>query len=142
MKRVMLATSAGADSRILHVAALRRADEAGASLSVVHVLDGLEYEAQPEELKDAIRSETEWLISTMLHLASDRSGVDRVETTIHVREGGVTASLVEFATTTRPDLVMVGVPRSADYSTFTESEFAELVTELERTGTSVEKVTT
>jgi nucleotide-binding universal stress UspA family protein len=142
MARIALATSAGAEARILHVAALRRADETGADLSVVHVISGSDYEAQPEELQDAIRDETEWLIRTMLHLAADRAGVDASNITIHVRTGDVTAELVDFARSTRPDSVMVGIPRKNDHSEFTAASFRELLGQFQASSIKVEKIDT
>ena len=142
MRRIMLATNAGADARVLHVAALRRADASSSDLAVVHVIDGGDYQAQPDQLQDAIRSETEWLLHTMMGLAADRSGVEPVSFTIHVRDGDVADELLDFASATQPDAVLLGVPRDSDRSHFAESEFEELLGRFEHADISVERIET
>ena len=142
MARIMLATSAGADARVVHAAGLRKAEETDSELAVVHVVTGAEYEAQPERLKDAIRSETEWLIRTMLHLAADRAGINPSNVTVLVRAGDLTNELLEHARSIRPDTVMLGTPREKDHSEFSESSFKALVRELESSSIRVERVDT
>ncbi len=110
MGRIMVATNAGAGARVLHVAAIRHASSSGSALSVVHVVSGDDYEAQPAGLRDAIRSELEWLLHTLFSLAQQQSGADSIDVSVHVRDGDVSDELVEFATSTRPDLVMLGMP--------------------------------
>ena len=142
MSRIMLATNAGTDSRILHVVALRRAEEQGADLAVVHVIGGADFDAQPDQMQEAIKSETEWLIHTMLGLAADRSGVTSPEVAIHVLDGDVADVLVEFARTVQPELVMIGLPRTKDHSEFTTESFAELLGWFEEASIAVEQVQT
>ena len=142
MGRVLLATNAGADARVLPVAALRRAEEAGLDLAIVHVLSGEDYAAQADQMKSAIKSETEWLIHTMLALAEERSGVGSVEVSVHLREGDVADELVEFAASTSPTVVLVGVPRASDHSEFTDVQFAEMLDRLSRSDIAVEQVKT
>ena len=141
MGRIMLATNAGTDARVLHVAALRRAEERDADLTVVHVIGGPDYDAQPEQMQEAIKSETEWLIHTMLGLAAHRSKVS-APVAIHVRDGDVADILVEFAKTTRPEFVMLGVPRTNDKSEFTAETFTELLARFAEASITVEQITT
>ena len=142
MGSIMLATNAGGDARVLHIAALRRAESSGSDLTVVHVIGGVDYHAQPDRLREAIRSETRWLIHTMLGLAADRSGVDPVNVTIHIREGDVAEELIEFASSARPDVLLVGVPRARDHSEFTIGSFADLIALLNQADLTVEQIET
>jgi len=50
--------------------------------------------------------------------------------------------LVEFARTVRPELVMIGVPRTKDHSEFTTESFAELLGWFEEASIAVEQVQT
>ena len=142
MGSVMLATNAGGNARVLHIAALRRAESSGSDLAVVHVIGGAEYNGQPDQLREAIRSETRWLIHTMLGLAADRSGIEPVDAAVHIREGDVAEELIEFASLTRPDVVLVGVSRARDHSEFTAESFADLIAQLNQADRAVEQIET
>lgn len=140
MSRLLLATNAGTDTRILHTAALRRADSIGSGLSVVHVLTGADYLAQPEELQKAVQAETEWLLHTMMALAADRAGVGDVDVTIHLREGDVGEQIVEFASSTRPNAVLLGEATQPTAGDLAGAAYEELIGRLERTGVRVERI--
>ena len=111
MDLVMLATSARADSRLLHSTARRRAEEEGCGLVVVHVLDGPDYERQPPQLRRAIRDEMTWLLHAMLVPAGGTRGSSIGRVTVDVREGEVAEQLIEATRSSRPDLVVLGAPR-------------------------------
>ena len=142
MGSIMLATSAGGDARVLHIDALRRAEASGSNLTVVHVIGGADYHAQPDQLREAIRSETHWLIHTLLGIAADRAGIEPVSVTIHILEGDVAEELIEFATSTRPDVVLVGAPRASGHSEFSTESFADLIAQLNQADLATEQIET
>ena len=78
----------------------------------------------------------------MLGLAADRSGVGSVSVTIHILEGDVAEELIELATSTRPDVVLVGVPRARDHSEFSTESFADLIAQLNQADLTTEQIET
>ena len=88
------------------------------------------------------RARPKWLLHTMIALAVERSGVDPVNVTIHVRDGNVPDALIEFASNTRPDSVLIGAPRGSAHNVFTPESFTELLGRFEQAGISVEQVET
>lgn len=142
MDLVMVATSARGDTRLLHTTARRRAEEEGCGLVVVHVLGGVEYDRQPPQLRRAIRAEMKWLLHAMLVPTAGVSGSSIGRMTVDVREGDVVEQLIDAVESSRPDLVMLGVPRPHTAGALAEEAYWRLIAYLEDNSIPVEQVPT
>lgn len=132
MSRIVCATHAGEESRALHIAAFRRAAEAGSSLTFLHVLGGLDFDEQPNRMQDAIQTEMEWLLHVLVRVARDRSEVTDVETHVVVRTGDTRPEILAYVREVAPELLLLGVPRGGD-------GFDDFVGSVEALGVQVEQ---
>lgn len=140
MGLVMVATSARADTGLLHATARRRAEADGSGLLVVHVMSGAEYHRQPLQLRRAIRDEMKWLLHAMLvsRVGGSASSIGRM--TVDVREGDIVEQLIDAVQTSRPDLVMLGVPQPRAANALPEDAYFEFVAYLAKESIPVEEV--
>lgn len=140
MDLVMVATSARGDTRLLHTTARRRVEEEGCGLVVVHVVGGVEYDRQSSQMRRAIRAEMRWLLHAMLVPAVGVSGSSIGRMTVDVREGDVVEQLIDAVESSRPDLVMLGVPQPHAAGAPAEDPFAHLIAYLDDNSIPVEQV--
>lgn len=140
MDLVMVATSARGDTRRLHTTARTRAEEEGSGLLVVHVVGGVEYDRQPFQLRKAIRAEMRWLLHAMLVPAAGVPGSSIGRMTVDVREGDVVEQLIEAVESSRPDLVVLGVPQPHVAGALADEAYAGFVAYLEDNSIPVEQV--
>ena len=142
MDLVMVATSARGDTRLLHTTARRRAEDEGSGLLVVHVVGGVEYERQAPQMRRAIRDEMKWLLHAMLVPAAGIPGSSIGRMTVDVREGDVVEQLIDAVRSSRPDLVMLGVPQPHAAGALAEGAYSRLISYLEDNSIPVERVPT
>ena len=142
MDLVMVATSARGDARLLHATARKRAEQERSGLLVVHVVGGMEYDRQPPQLRRAIRAEMKWLLHAMLVPASGVSGSSIGRMTVDVREGDVLEQLIEAVESSRPDLVLLGVPQPHVADALADEAYSRLIAYLEDNSIPVEQVPT
>ena len=142
MDLVMVATSARGDTRLLHTTARKRAEEEGSGLLVVHVVGGEEYERQAPQMRRAIRDEMKWLLHAMLVPAAGVPGSSIGRMTVDVREGDVVEQLIDAVRSSRPDLVLLGVPQPHAAGALAEGAYSRLVSYLEDNSIPVEHVPT
>ena len=142
MDLVLLATSGRADTRALNATARRKAEEEGSGLLVVHVLAGADYERQPVQLRDAIRSEMTWLLHAMLVPSTADGGTSIGRVTVDVREGDIVDQLIDATESSRPDLVVLGAHGPDDPDGLTADAYGRLVSYFESNAIPVEFVST
>lgn len=142
MTGIVCATNAGEDSRALHIAAFERAATTGTSLTFLHVIGGPDFFEQPERMKEAIRTEMDWLLHALVGVAQERSGALEVESTVVLRTGDPRTELLAYLNEHDSSALVVGIPRAGDASIFSGSGFEEFVADAEGMGVSVELVAT
>ncbi len=142
MSRIVCATNAGEDSRAVHMAAFRRAAEGSSQLSFLHVLGGDDFNEQPERMREAVRTEMEWLLHALVRVAKDRGEAADVTSDVVLRTGDPRVEILAYLREAGATMLLLGVPREGDDSIFHESSFEQFVSEVEGLGVTVELVTT
>lgn len=132
MSVIVCATHAGEESRALHIAAFRRAAEAGSSLTFLHVLGGQDFDEQPNRMQAAIQTEMEWLLHVLVRVARDRSEATDVATHVVVRTGDARTEILAYVREAEPEALLLGVPREGD-------GFDDFVGTVEALGVQVEQ---
>jgi nucleotide-binding universal stress UspA family protein len=126
----------------MHIAAFRRAAEAGSSLTFLHVLGGQDFDEQPERMRAAIQTEMEWLLHVLVRVAQDRSEASDVPVSVVVRIGDPAATILEVVQEIEPEMLLVGVPREGGASVFHDTRFNHFVARVEELGVRIEIVST
>jgi hypothetical protein len=142
MTGIACGTNAGEDSRALHIAAFEKAATTGSLLTFVHVIGGSDFFEQPERMKEAIRTEMDWLLHALVAVARDRSGAAEVESDVVLRTGDPRIELLAYLDEHDVATLMVGVPRHGDASIFSGRGFEDFVADAEAMGSVVELVET
>ncbi|MDX2343924.1 MAG: universal stress protein [Acidimicrobiia bacterium] len=142
MSRIVCATNAGEDSRVVHMAAFRRAVTEESHLTFLHVLGGRDFAEQPDRMQRAITEEMSWLLHALVRVARERSNASDVVADVVLRTGEPRPEILAYLEETPPAALLIGVPRAGDASIFPGHTFDEFVAELQSFDVDVELVST
>lgn len=137
---IVCATRGGEGSRAAQLHAIRSAQETGAPLTFLYVVDINMLGAVDEKLVDPVRAELEWLGGALLRVAKQRAEQVGVDVNIVILEGVVREEIIRYVRDNHASLLLLGAPRG------TTSRFGDDAIELfarsieQETGTTVHVV--
>ena len=138
MSKIVCATKAAQNSRAVHEAAFRLANELDLELEFLHVIAVPNYEDLMEPLQDAVRSELYWLVHSLTRISRQRAGLSGISPSVEVVSGEISEAILRRVEDEDVEVLVMGTPDTDD-SRFLSSVESFLL-EVNQANTRVELV--
>jgi len=138
LSKIICATKAAQNSRLVHEAAFRLADELGLELEFLHVIAVPNYEDLMEPLQDAVRAELHWLVHSLTRISRQRVGLSGISPSVEVVSGNISEAILRRVEDGDVEVLIMGTP-DAEGSQFASS-LESFLLEVNQTNTRVELV--
>ncbi len=141
MSKIICATKAAQNSRIVHETALKLAHKHDLELEFLHVIAVPNYDELMGPLQDAVRSELLWLVHSLTRISQQRVGFTASKPTVEVVSGDVREAILRYIGAEDVELLVMGEPDEHE-SPFLKSGIESFLVEVAQANARVELVET
>lgn len=140
MSKIVCATKAAQNSRAVHEAAFRLAEETGLDLEFLHVIAVPNFDDLMEPLQEAVRSELHWLVHSLTRISRQRTGHNSIKPKVSIVTGPVAEAILKHIESEDVEVLMIASTADEEDSVFEKAGFESFLVEANQANVRVEVI--